>query len=183
MIRPASTLALAIFLALAACQAESDAEGDVPTAAEGDRAPISRSPVADDGNDGSPDFATPPLTSEAEREKGARSVLLAFARAVELKDFDQAHLMFGDTGGSDWSRRALVNLFGDLDGITVAVPEGTLGGAAGSSYYVAPATITAKGADGRSVRYEGEIVLRRVNDVPGATADELRWRIERVALD
>jgi hypothetical protein len=24
------------------------------------------------------------------------------------------------------------------------------------------------------------IVLRRVNDVPGASADQLRWRIERI---
>ena len=56
-------------------------------------------------------------------------------------------------------------------------------GAAGSSYYTSEATITANDKDGRPVRYEGPIVLRRVNDVPGASAAQLRWHIDSVQLD
>ena len=67
--------------------------------------------------------------------------------------------------------------------LTLAVPGGTMEGAAGSSYYTAPATLTAEDANGGSVRHQGEIVLRRVNDVPGATPEQLRWHIERVDLD
>jgi hypothetical protein len=46
-------------------------------------------------------------------------------------------------------------------------------GAAGSIYYTAPVTII----DGAR-RLTGEVVLRRVNDVPGATPEQLRWHIE-----
>ena len=74
-------------------------------------------------------------------------------------------------------------MFADLGKITVAVPTGTMEGAAGSSYYTAPVTITATDKDGRPVRIEGEAVLRRVNDVPGATAAQLRWHFERLTLN
>ena len=51
-------------------------------------------------------------------------------------------------------------------------------GAAGTSYYTAPVTIT--GANGQ--RLSGEIVLSRVNDVPGATPEQLRWRVRELDL-
>ena len=56
-------------------------------------------------------------------------------------------------------------------------------GAAGSSYYTAPVTVTSSDKDGRPVRIEGEAVLRRVNDVPGATPAQLRWHMDKVTLD
>jgi hypothetical protein len=55
-------------------------------------------------------------------------------------------------------------------------------GAAGSSYYTAPATITGIRADGSKATLKGEVVLRRVNDVPGATPEQLAWHIEQVNL-
>lgn len=56
-------------------------------------------------------------------------------------------------------------------------------GAAGSSFYTALVTITGGEKSGRPVRIEGEAVLRRVNDVPGASAAQLRWHFERLSLD
>ena len=32
-------------------------------------------------------------------------------------------------------------------------------------------------------RIEGEVVLKRVNDVPGASAEQLRWHIESTSFD
>lgn len=61
-------------------------------------------------------------------------------------------------------------------GPKVAVGKGDWEGAAGSSFYEAPLTITF--ADARDSR-RGSIVLRRANDVPGATDLQLVWRIER----
>lgn len=55
--------------------------------------------------------------------------------------------------------------------------------AAGSSYQTSDATITAQDPDGRPVRQEGQIALRRVNDVPGATEQQLRWHIDSLTLD
>ena len=196
MNRLAQSLALPLLL-LAACN-PSDEEvasgggtdtetATAPTPSEDAQTagPASSPTPTDDGvNDGRPDLTPAALTPEAERtETGARNVLISFARAIELKEFDQAWRMLDAQSRERWSRAEFSALFSDLGQITVAVPGGTMEGAAGSSYYNAPMTIAASDADGRPVRYDGEVVLRRANDVPGASADDLRWHIERVEMD
>ena len=134
-------------------------------------------------NEGYPRLTPPVLTPEAERtETGARSVLLSFARAIELREYDQAWAMLTPQAQQKWSRARFNGLFEGLREISVAVPEGTMEGAAGSSYYTSDAEITASDAEGRPVRLEGPIVLRRVNDVPGSSAEQRRWHVDRVEL-
>ncbi len=186
--------AIAIFasLALTACN-QTAPSADEPTTVDlegqpGDTAPPPPPPPpdgsADGENDGYPNLDPAPVTGEAERgETGARNVLLSFARAIELREFDQAWAMLDEADQAKWSKSKWRKLFADLGEITVAVPGGTMEGAAGSSYYTSQATITADDKDGRPVRYEGPIVLRRVNDVPGASAEQLRWHIDSVKLD
>lgn len=131
-----------------------------------------------------PQTSAPTLTPDAERgETGARDVLLDFARAVELGRFDQARALLSPADRRKWSRPAFRALFADLDRPTVSVPTGVMEGAAGSSYYTAPVTITGTDRAGRPVRIEGEAVLRRVNDVDGATADQRRWHFQSLTLD
>ncbi|MFD2134310.1 hypothetical protein ACFSLT_01995 [Novosphingobium resinovorum] len=60
----------------------------------------------------------------------------------------------------------------------LAVGKGDMEGAAGSLYYEAP--IVVDFGDGRTSK-RGTIVLRRVNDVPGASGSQLNWRIERTS--
>ncbi|MBX7483977.1 hypothetical protein [Qipengyuania qiaonensis] len=186
-----ATGALAV-LVLSACN-QSDPAGDEPTVADlegqpGEIAPPVAPPPPDgsvDGeNDGYPNLDPAPLTPEAERgETGARNVLLSFARAIELREFDQAWGMLDEGDQAKWSKAEWRALFAGLGEITVAVPSGTMEGAAGSSYYTSQATITANDKEGRPVRYEGPVVLRRVNDVPGASAEQLRWHIDSVQFD
>lgn len=132
-----------------------------------------------------PATQTPPaLTREAERgAKGARNVLLAFTRSLESGRFGLAWAMLNPNDQRKWSESDFAGLFADLTGITVAVPTGTMEGAAGSSYYAAPVAITAIARDGRPVRMEGQAVLRRVNDIEGATAQQLKWHFESLTLD
>lgn len=147
---------------------------------------VTQSPAdgADSVNDGFPDLTPPVLAPEAARgEKGARNVLLSWARAIELQEFGQAWEMFADSAPDRPARTAFVQTFDGLSQITVAVPGGTLEGAAGSSYYTAPVAISAQDAQGRPVRIEGDVVLRRVNDVPGATPEQLAWHVYRANLD
>lgn len=126
----------------------------------------------------------PPLVPEAEKgETGARAVLLDWARALELERFEEAWAMLGDADQEKWPMAKFVEMFADLDRITVAVPGGEMDGGAGSLYYTSQATVTATDEAGRPVRFEGPVTLRRVNDVDGATPDQLRWHIERVQLD
>ena len=180
------------FVLLSACTAEpqnSDTVRSVnldepATDAATPPPPTPPSPAANAANDGQPDLTPATLTPEAERtEKGARNVLLTFARAIELQEWDQAWAMLDDGSKAEWPKAEWAAMFDDLRDITVAVPDGRMEGAAGSSYYTTDLTITAKDASGRPIRYEGPIVLRRSNDVPGATAAQLRWSIYDLTLD
>ncbi|WP_439571843.1 hypothetical protein [Sphingomonas sp.] len=131
-----------------------------------------------------PAAASPTLTPDAERgETGARDVLLDFARAIELGRVDQAWALLSPADRRKWTRPAFRALFADLDRPTVAVPTGVIEGAAGSSYYTAPVTITGTDRSGRPVRIEGEAVLRRVNDVDGSTPAQRRWHFQSLSLD
>lgn len=144
------------------------------------------SPVAggDGVNDGYPDMTPAELTPEAAKtETGARAILLSFARAIELKEYDQAWNMLGTSAKREWSKSAFNEVFANLDKITVAVPDGMMEGAAGSVYYTVPMSITSTDTDGRPIAIEGPIVLRRVNDVPGSTAEQRKWHIESLELN
>ena len=197
MIRLAPLFALAL-LALAACDASAPAGEDAVLSRDLEGTPENPPPPApevsdtlrdgdglgDGVNDGNPDLTPPALTPEAERtEIGARSVLVNWARAIELQEWDQAWRMMSEADRAKWSRAEFAALFSDLSDITVAVPTGTMEGAAGSSYYTAPVSITGSDADGRPLAYDGEMVLRRVNDIDGSSAEDRRWNIQRVDLD
>ena len=185
-----TTLGLAIMVA--ACQQASEqapqpepANGAAPAEQPAALPPPATEPAAANAvDDGKPDLTPPKLIPEAERgEKGARNLLLSFARAIELKEFSQAWSLLSPADKAKWNKADFAKMFADLGKITVAVPTGTMEGAAGSSYYTAPVAITASDKQGRPVRIEGEAVLRRVNDVPGATEAQLRWHFERLTLD
>lgn len=124
-----------------------------------------------------------PLAPEAAKGvPGAQTTLNSFARAIELKQLDKAWAMLGATAKSKWSKAAFDQRFAGLQDVTMVVPEGTIEGAAGSSFYTSQAVITARDSQGRPVRLEGPIVLRRVNDIEGATPEQLRWHIESADL-
>ena len=58
---------------------------------------------------------------------------------------------------------------------SLAIGKGSAEGAAGSFFYEAPAVLDyGDGSD--TVR--GTITLRRANDVPGASEEQLSWRIK-----
>ena len=131
-------------------------------------------------NEGYPDLTPAVLSPDAERsEAGARNVLLNFARALEMREYDQAWAILGAQAQNQWSKARFNSLFDGLRDITVAVSDGIMEGAAGSSYYTSDAEITATEASGSPLRIEGPIGLRRVNDLPGSSAEERRWHIEQ----
>jgi hypothetical protein len=199
MNRNVTVTVMAGALALAACRQQPAADASAAPTAERSTpiAPLPSAPatipptpaapdraVAPAGeNDGSPDITPAPLTGEAAKtETGARANLLAWARGIELREFDQAWNLMGDAAKAQISKAQFNALFHPLRTITVAVPGGEMEGAAGSSYYTVPTTVTGTRADGSKAVLKGEVILRRVNDVPGATPAQLAWHIERVNL-
>ena len=57
---------------------------------------------------------------------------------------------------------------------------GDMEGAAGSIYMTDSGHLLWQGQSGRSFRRAADVVLRRVNDVPGSTEAQRRWHIERI---
>tara|TARA_B100000929_G_scaffold82971_1_gene64799 strand:- start:1358 stop:1759 length:402 start_codon:yes stop_codon:yes gene_type:complete len=119
------------------------------------------------------------LVPAAEKgEKGARNVLLFWGAALEQKQFAKAWAQFGEDGKrSGMSQQQYAESFAPYATITVAMPNGRMEGAAGSLYYTAPTTITGTLKSGGNYKLQGPVILRRVDDVPGATAEQLRWHI------
>tara|TARA_B100000678_G_scaffold251821_1_gene227446 strand:+ start:1184 stop:1783 length:600 start_codon:yes stop_codon:yes gene_type:complete len=194
-ILPFAALACAVMLAPACSAPSNGPEEQVAVDAEpasrtqSDPAETSAAPAPDgspsadasvvDTGDGNPDVTPAPLDPAAEKgEKGARNVLLAFIRAIELGEYGQAHDLMRDNARANTSAKELARRFEGFGTVTVAAPSGMMEGAAGTLYYTAPVTVT--GSNGQ--RVEGEIVLSRVNDVPGATPEQLQWRVRQFDL-
>lgn len=163
-------------LALAGCKGEAPASPAEPSASETTAAPTGAPSADASGNAGEAGSGiASDLDLGALQEKQDPERLLRFyANAVRVGDWDAA--------AKAWSLDAqmtpekLESEFGGAAGPKIAVGKGDAEGAAGSLYYEAPAVIDFP--DGRPSR-RGTIVLRRANDVPGASAEQLVWRIER----
>jgi hypothetical protein len=55
-------------------------------------------------------------------------------------------------------------------------------GAAGSVYVTVPATFYGKHKGGGDFSRDADVILRRVNDVPGSTEEQRRWHIARIEV-
>lgn len=134
-----------------------------------------------------PDMPSPSATPTAEIETPGQpsasrdpgEVLASWAKAVEMRDWPTVRAYWGDHGArSGLSVKAFAATWSSLLDPKVTIGKGEQEGAAGSLYYTAPVRII----DGpRTVR--GQIVIRRVNDVDGASDEQLRWHIESTTIE
>jgi hypothetical protein len=98
---------------------------------------------------------------------------------LENRDFARAWAQFGNPPAT---REDYARWWSRFRTIRVEVPTGTMDAGAGSLYYSSHATLAGLRVDGKPFRLEGTVILRRVNDVPGATAEQLRWHLESAVL-
>lgn len=106
-------------------------------------------------------------------------VVDALAATIEAREWQRLRAFWGDGGArSGLDRAAFAEKWSRLTAPVVTVGEGRMEGAAGSLYYTVPVTIVDAGRT-----MSGEIVMRRANDVPGATKEQLRWHIESTTLE
>ena len=91
-------------------------------------------------------------TNEAQSLWGSNDSASDFA--VQVRRYPEVHLELGKPGGTE--------------------------GAAGSSYVTVPVTFYGRDENGAAFRRPADVILRRVNDVPGSTAAQRRWHIERI---
>lgn len=169
-----------VLASLSACQQDQAAPAPAATDTSADAAIVpapTEMPSGDaTGAAGNGIAADLDLGALQERRDPER-LLRFYTNAIRVGDWDAA--------AKAWTLDAMTTPdklraeFGGDAGPKVALGKGDSGVAAGSQYYEAPVTIDF--ADGRASR-RGTIVLRRANDVPGASPLQLVWRIERSSL-
>ena len=123
--------------------------------------------------------AQPLMAQQQKGLEGAREVAQRWAHALERRDFAAAWAQFGHAPAA---RPAFVRWWERYRTIHVALHGETSDAGAGSLYYTAQATLTGLTRQGKRYRLEGPLILRRVNDVDGATPRQLRWHIDSAAL-
>lgn len=164
-------LVLAALFAAAGChQAETP---PAPAASETASPVIEEAPTPAETAPAPPAATAPALDAAALNERKDPDRLLAYlSEAIDAGQWDAAAKAWQDGTGAAGVKK----LFGSPAAPLVTFGKGEEEGAAGSLYYQAPVMLL----DGGKSQKQGAITLRRVNDVPGASAASLAWHVERI---
>lgn len=177
---------IALMLAAAACDSrQQPAEPgnrtgqSAPAAANDQMAVTPPAPGTDGGlDDDRTPLPEPKGSIDPTSAEGAGQVVQQFAALVEQQRYDEAAKLWSGTEG----RKSFDQAFGEASELHLQIGKpGTPEGAAGSIYVEVPVVIYGK-RDGKPFSRARTAVLRRVNDVPGSTAEQRRWHIERIEL-
>jgi hypothetical protein len=164
-------LAASMLFALSACGPDRQ-----PQAARNETpppAPIAPSAPIPDANK-----SAPPETSLPEPKgpidptsvEAAGQVVQHYGALIEQKRFAKAAKLWGNAEAAAAFAKQL------RPGIHLQIGElGESEGAAGSIYTTMPVVFYSD-----TLRRSADIILRRVNDVPGSTEEQRRWHIERI---
>jgi hypothetical protein len=126
-----------------------------------DRTPVSEAPV--------PDASA----------QGAAKVVQSYYALIEAGRYAEARALWpGEPSASDAAFAAGFAGYSDYHA-QIGAPGG-MEGAAGSSYVEVPVVLYGRTKDGAAFSRKAKVTLRRVNDVPGSTAEQRRWHIYRV---
>ncbi|AMG74153.1 hypothetical protein [Sphingopyxis granuli] len=129
---------------------------------------------------GSPpaDCRPAPRSSEA-----AVDVVKRYYAALDARDYATAWLQWGQDGPPNQPLEKFRQGFAHTRSTHVTIDSaGEAEGAAGSLYLTVPVRVEATLDSGELQRFRGHYIVRRVNDVDGATADQLRWHIDSAHL-
>ena len=119
----------------------------------------------------------PKGTIDPKSAEAAGQVVQSYGALIEQRRFPEARLLWSDPGQA----RAAELEIGRLSEVHLEIGSlGDLEAAAGSIYVAIPVVFYGKLEEGEPYRRSASLILRRVNDIPGATEEQLRWRIERI---
>jgi hypothetical protein len=112
--------------------------------------------------------------------QGAAAVVQAYYALVEAGRYAAARRLWGDGAASGLSEKAFAAGFARYRDYHAQIgAPGAVEGAAGSLYVEVPVVLYGRTPDGAFTR-KAKVTLRRVNDVPGSTAEDRRWHIRTV---
>lgn len=130
-------------------------------------------------------FAALPAAAQSWKSPAAaRAVVRDYYAAIDRGDYRRAYVLWGDGGrASGQSYAAFVRGFARTAHTRVVTSAPTDGDAGmGSIYVTVPVTVEATLKNGHRQRFAGRYVLRRVNDVDGATPAQLHWHLAQAKL-
>lgn len=169
-------------LALSACQrAEQRDETDATTAARSAHvertvsAPAT-SPQHQEPNANAP-LSEPNGQIDPKSAEAAGQVVQSFGALIEQNRWSEANALWADPASAAKFHGSLSDV-ADLH-LEIGNP-GDPEGAAGSIYVTVPAIFYGDLKTGQQFRRSADVILRRVNDVPGSTEAQRRWHIERI---
>lgn len=170
---PALLLPVLLPVLLTACDGGADAPAVAPQASETEAPPVPAS-VASDTPSPVVEPGAPNVTDFADySSKDCATVVRRYTDSLRAGAFDVAALAWADPT-IDATRLKEQYAGYRMPAIAAQAPE--VEGAAGSLYCTVKGTLTDAG-DAEKQATTGELQLRRVNDVDGATQAQLRWTI------
>ena len=114
---------------------------------------------------------------EHTRQNKKRLFVREMAALLNAREFDKAYGLLRDGAPP---RNQFMEAFAQYSSLNVRVgASGDQEGAAGSIYVKVP-LIVAGTLEGKPIVRRADVVLRRVNDVPGSNEAERRWHVERI---
>jgi len=152
---------------------------DSTDATEQARPPAPAAPQA-----GQPEASLPEAPIEAGSAQAAGQVVQRYGALLEERRFAAARRLWSDSGrASGLSEAEFAAAYDKYAAVhaTVGAP-GDTEGAAGSIYVEVPMTLSGTLKAGGAFRLAGPVTLRRVNNVPGSTAEQRRWHISASGL-
>jgi hypothetical protein len=138
----------------------------VPGGLPDDRTPVSEGPI------------------DPKSAQGAGQVLQRFGGLLEQRHFAEAYRLWSNGGrASGMTEAEFVAAYEKYAEIhsEVGAPD-RMEGAAGSAYVDIPFRLYGKLRTDEPFNLVGPVTLRRVNDVPGSTAEQRQWHIYRSEL-
>ena len=178
-----AVIPLALALAIGACGAPEQAKEPVVAGTSdidvisGEASPA---PTLAQGDDSAPPPVEMPI-----RVGSPDDAIRVYYAALDAGEFARAYRLWGREGeasGQSYAQFRQGFAATRATEVTITGPVESEG-AAGSIYATVPVDVSATLKDGARQHFTGRYVLRRVNNVPGASEEQLNWHIESASLE
>ncbi|WP_108124046.1 hypothetical protein [Saccharospirillum mangrovi] len=114
---------------------------------------------------------------------GAIDALQRYYHALNNGDYPSAYALWGERGAPSQSLEEFSASFADIAQFELRIGDDTFAeGAAGSIYATLPIELTVHQTNNQPQHWQGNAILRRVNDVPGASDAQLHWHLYSLDL-
>ena len=177
-----TAIVVSAIAALAACSADPEppverSKQEAPTAAVQQPESKRPKPTAPGEAPGVPDRSpVSDVSSSPGSAQGAAQVVQTYYALIEAGKYEEAWKLRSDGGGT--TREDFATNFRNYAELhaNIGAPS-EVQGAAGWLYVEVPVQLYGQMRNGGPFSSAGTVTLRRSNNVPGASAEQLRWRI------